>query len=462
MSVRLLFLMTLAITMSASHTGRAQEEPSFSGVWYLVSWDSTFEILTVRVTLSSDPPAQFIPGRTEAAHALLDAHAADGRALDVIRGRIDVSELRAGDGFRYRVDLRQAVSSTSLGRWTSHYLITTAGAWLWRDPRPQHQAPARLRFSPPPGAYALAPWPQPHGGWHHLNRSAFRTPSFVAFTRTAPVHTSLGAGRCTIGLLGPGWSLSPANLQQIATRLLHGLSQVTSQTYGQDILLLMIPSSQRGVHFGTVRRGGGNAIAYHVGRRSSFTEVLHSWVTWHEVAHLLLPRLPSGDAWFYEGLATYYQEVLRARMGLIPPETARRAIARGAHEVAHTWNSGLNLRQEAETMHRTRRYRLVYRIGAGLMFQLDRKLRRSGSSLDAMLLTDLDANGAPSTAPSARAICERWASRVPSALSIQLCDGLPLLSATEAQRWALGSTAEESSIFAPIPVHAESQNDNAE
>jgi hypothetical protein len=45
-------------------------------------------------------------------------------------------------------------------------------------------------------------------------------------------------------------------------------------------------------------------------------ELESDWVAIHELSHLWMPRLYPGDRWLSEGIATYLQEVLRARCGL--------------------------------------------------------------------------------------------------------------------------------------------------
>src|SRR5262249_3321655 len=123
------------------------------------------------------------------------------------------------------------------------------------------------------------------------------------------------------------------------------------------------------------------SVAFVIGRSSSAEDLEQSWVTWHELSHLQLPALPQRDAWLYEGLATYYQEILPARLGVQTPEQAWLDIVegfdRGARVAPHH-----PLARESETMMETGSFGRVYWAGTAFMLEADVALRERGSSLD--------------------------------------------------------------------------------
>ena len=53
------------------------------------------------------------------------------------------------------------------------------------------------------------------------------------------------------------------------------------------------------------------------------------WVAVHELSHMFHPYLDDRGSWLAEGLATYYQNVLRARAGLLTPAQAWEQIDAG-------------------------------------------------------------------------------------------------------------------------------------
>lgn len=111
-------------------------------------------------------------------------------------------------------------------------------------------------------------------------------------------------------------------------------------------------------------------------------ELRADWTAVHELSHLFHPFLGARGRWLAEGLASYYQNVLRARVGLIEPRDAWRELdagfrrGRGAVEGVRLGELG---RRRGGTMR-------VYWAGAAFWLEADLALRREhGSSLDAVL-----------------------------------------------------------------------------
>ena len=109
------------------------------------------------------------------------------------------------------------------------------------------------------------------------------------------------------------------------------LSRVTKailSAYGRlplpDVQVLVLPmtSHHRAVMFGQSIRGEGNALELLVDPSRPLSEFDDDWVAVHELSHLMHPYLGDSGSWLSEGLATYYQNVLRARAGLLTPVQA--------------------------------------------------------------------------------------------------------------------------------------------
>jgi hypothetical protein len=71
-----------------------------------------------------------------------------------------------------------------------------------------------------------------------------------------------------------------------------------------------------------VLRGGRPSAHFFINQRRPMEEFNLDWSVIHELSHLLLPYVQSEDAWLSEGTASYYQNVLRARAGIIDPHEA--------------------------------------------------------------------------------------------------------------------------------------------
>jgi predicted metalloprotease with PDZ domain len=123
----------------------------------------------------------------------------------------------------------------------------------------------------------------------------------------------------------------------------------------------------------------------HLSSRARDEDLPGEWVAVHELAHLALPPMPDEDAWFFEGVVSYYQEVLRARAGFFDERTAWRNLHEGFGRGMRR-RSERTLAQDSADMHAQHAYHRVYWAGAALALRWDVALRRQTggrASLDA-------------------------------------------------------------------------------
>lgn len=136
------------------------------------------------------------------------------------------------------------------------------------------------------------------------------------------------------------------------------------------------------VPWGQTLREDGVSVLLYVRKDASIDELRGDWTAVHELAHLFHPYLGDRGRWLAEGLASYYQNVLRARAGLLDGDEAWRrldagfrrgeAAAAGARMDEVGW-------QRASTMR-------IYWAGAAFWLDADLSLRRErGRGLDAVL-----------------------------------------------------------------------------
>lgn len=137
------------------------------------------------------------------------------------------------------------------------------------------------------------------------------------------------------------------------------------------------------VPWGQTLRRDDVAVLLYVRRDASLSELRADWTAVHELSHLFHPYLGSEGRWLAEGLASYYQNVLRARSGLLDEAEAWRRLdagfGRGRRE-----DSGLRLDELSVGRGRGGTMR-IYWAGAAYWLEMDLALRRRGSSLDSVL-----------------------------------------------------------------------------
>ena len=108
------------------------------------------------------------------------------------------------------------------------------------------------------------------------------------------------------------------------------------------------------------------------------------WVGVHEFSHLLIPPVNREDAWLSEGLASYYQEMLRGRAGLLADDVAWGALVDG-FDRGKQQADDRPLAAQSATMDQEGGYVPVYWGGAAILFNLDVALRKNGRSLDELV-----------------------------------------------------------------------------
>jgi predicted metalloprotease with PDZ domain len=155
-------------------------------------------------------------------------------------------------------------------------------------------------------------------------------------------------------------------------------------------IIASVNSQGKEAVFGMVRRGGGSSILLIPSPDASAAELETNWVAVHELSHLWLPPLHSKDRWISEGIATYLQEVLRARCGLQSSERAWMRLQEG-FERGRKSGTGRQLASESRNMNRTGAYHRVYWAGTAFALEVDVRLREDSNGEMTLLRAISDA-----------------------------------------------------------------------
>ncbi|MCE3001261.1 MAG: hypothetical protein LW860_00980 [Xanthomonadaceae bacterium] len=297
---------------------------------------------------------------------------------------------RAGECLHVEVDLVAAAQRDryGLGRRAGHFLRAAPQRWLWR-PR-MIDPDSTIRFAElPPGWTVSAPW-RPVGDRLRLGDTPRDWPASVVFGRLHPI-TLVGAhaphARVQVAVLPTidaaqereiaAWL---AGVQRDVERLLGGFPSAHTQ-----VLVIPLAGHAEPVPWGQTTRGGGTAVHLFIGAAASADARRDDWTAHHEFAHLLHPYLGERGRWLSEGLASYYQNVLRARGGSLAPHEAWSRLAAGfARGRAATPPDAASLERVAATRLRGSTMR-VYWAGAAFWLEADLALRAHASSLDEVL-----------------------------------------------------------------------------
>ena len=152
------------------------------------------------------------------------------------------------------------------------------------------------------------------------------------------------------------------------------------------VTLVAHPSSREAVPWAHVERGQRSGVRFYVNPAKPLAEFIDDWTAYHEFSHLLIPYPGEPDLWFSEGLASYYQNVVRARSGKLSSRQAWQKLYRGFERgAADTRMSQLTLAELSPRMRETASFMRVYWSGAYYFLAVDLALRKRGQSLDRAL-----------------------------------------------------------------------------
>lgn len=126
------------------------------------------------------------------------------------------------------------------------------------------------------------------------------------------------------------------------------------------------------VPWGQTRRDDGVSVLLYVRDDATYQELRDDWTAVHELSHLMHPYLGDDGRWLAEGLASYYQNVSRARAGLLDGDEAWRRIEAGFQR-GRKVGAGARMDQIGRNRGSTMR---VYWAGAAFWLDADLALRR--------------------------------------------------------------------------------------
>jgi len=296
---------------------------------------------------------------------------------------VELPQSQLDECLQYTVDLPEKSPDPTALRRVQTDLLASPDLWLWvPTPRPA-DLDAHVHFELPAGLTALVPWPGAVRDFS-LPETAFTWKTGAAFAHAEPRVVQVAGAEIAWAELGSGFEHSA----DVVTWLEQG-ARGAAVLYGHfplpRVLVLGIPGERGRAPFGMALRGGGPTVEIFLDRFSDARSLASDWTATHELLHLGVPRLPPEDAWLFEGLATYYTELVRARTGAITARAAFQHLLLG-FERGKRHAEARTLREASANMRQNRDFYRVYWSGAALAFMTDVAARKAGGhSLDEAL-----------------------------------------------------------------------------
>ena len=385
---------------------------------YTVAIDANLSTLNVRACFDGTAPAALSAESLDATLALTEFRVESSRKSLEPSGVIRLKGVPEDGCVLYRVDVSRPIrqhdrTGDKIYR-VGKDLLTSVGIWLWRPEKLDANEDIEITFVLPEGIAVSAPWmPVPHGdrAVFRTGRSPYDWPASVAFGRFEEREIEVEGARLRLAVLDGTPAADAEQMQawiEDAARMVAALYGHFPQSQAQ---ILVVPGARGNepTPWAYVVRGGSPAAHFFINQRRPIKEFLDDWTAVHELSHLLLPYVNSDDIWLSEGVATYYQNVLRARGGrMTAPDAWHRLHAGFVRGMGSA--QGLTLAQATESMYRNDTYMRVYWEGAAMLLIADVRLRQitaGKQSLDTALAAVNECCATTDQAWSARQLVDK-------------------------------------------------------
>ncbi len=232
---------------------------------------------------------------------------------------------------RYSFGLRAAAELTndavSVAVRGGEDIVAPASVWLLRPEPVDARAKVTLHVNTahPAGSGEplrfTSPFPRDAAtGDHLLVARDLSAVGYTLFGRFTERRVAATGGHLDVAVLGGARAADDAAIERWVSATARALDTVYGRFPVERVLVAIVPVPGDEVVFGRTVPAGGPSILLLAGQEMDADDLHADWVLAHELFHLGVPSMPDG-AWLDEGLATYYEPVLRTRAGLVS-ETA--------------------------------------------------------------------------------------------------------------------------------------------
>ncbi len=344
---------------------------------YTVQFDRQLEMVTVEACFDGPAPRRLYRNSKAAQHT----NWVRANGLDFghhARGsRLTLPELHDDSciGWQVRLDSALAENDYRLAFKLGHDILTSGDLWFWRD---DEKRPITVEVRLAEGQSISTPWKDLAGPPGQLLFQPDPTPASWS-SRIAIGHfqvQQVPVGETVLRLAALG-GLDNRQQARFANWIQENAAAVAS-IYGQfprqtpQILIVPVGDRKQPVLWAHVVRGGGVAAEFFVDETDSLDTLRDDWTAIHELSHLLLPYVSRSDRWLSEGLASYYQNLLRARDGRLSEQQAWQKLHSGFERGRSATYDGSLAAASRSGWDSTMR---VYWSGAAFMLLADTELR---------------------------------------------------------------------------------------
>jgi hypothetical protein len=364
-------------------------EAATVGASYSLRYDAHAETMAVRICVPHAAKSLHFSA-DDGAERYVESLAREGAPAPARDARgWSAAEWRAGECVSYRAAIGQLADAGRRGDGARRggAIVFDPAVWLLRVDDDADADDARVEL--PPGYMLSVPWHAESREGDAVHYRIPRTPenwlARVAIGRFAETPLALAGGTLRVSIVDGADASARARLEAWLARVSRAATSAYSKLPLADVQVLVVPvgASREPVEFGQSTRGQGHGLTLFVDSSQPESAFDRDWVAVHEMSHLFHPYLGDRGSWLAEGLATYYQNVLRARAGLLTPADAWEQIDAGlARGRGATRANDDTLERAAAGVEGHPNFMRIYWSGTAYWLEADLELRRaSGNTL---------------------------------------------------------------------------------
>lgn len=274
---------------------------------------------------------------------------------------------------RYRYDLAAAAAasgdSMDVAVRAGSDVLAPASTWLLRPEPLGPGAGVELRVRTDGVRFASGMSAAGPEGVRRLSSQELWAAGYTAFGSFTTLRVPATGGVVDVAILGGDRSVADAAIERWIGATARALDTVFGRFPVARAQLFVVPDGDaHEVTIGRTLPAGGASTAVFVGGRCREDELAADWILTHELFHLGVPSFWREGRWLDEGLATYYEPLLRARAGLTDERRAWRSLAGGLPRGV--------ARGPDDTLIGAERSDRVYWGGAAFVLRADVEIRR--------------------------------------------------------------------------------------
>lgn len=322
-------------------------------------------LIDVQVRCSGREHTNFVASEPASARHFSRVMDDRGRALARQGAAFLLPEPSAEVGISYRLDLdavARDAQSFDVALRSGDTVVATTSTWLLRPEPHAGSTAVSVQVTPMPGQQFVSGLTE-RGGAYHLSVQEIPVATYSLFGH---VQTrDLDVGRAQHGEAPAQVRLAvadgPAAPVPVLERWVGDSAREVAKFWdgfptNQALVAIVPVARRRGVVFGKVLPESSPGIVILLGEHTERDALYQDWVLIHELFHLGFPSFQGEAKWLDEGLATYYEPLIRARAGWKSEEDVW-------SEFVHAMPQGLDALAEGGLENATE-YRQIYWGGA--------------------------------------------------------------------------------------------------